>query len=122
MKRKFSGTHAVPQELCENVINALKLLANQQTDGNSPIQNIVMGLKEKYRERVTNGLRSFIARDDYSAVEVVHLRRGQRPIKVLRLTMNGDCSEVLREEADDLTLRAEEFETLKACISVDHTV
>ena len=31
-----------------------------------------------------------------------------------------DYSEALREGADDLTLRAEEVKTLKACISVDH--
>ena len=30
--------HAVPQGLCENLVNALKLLANQQRDGDSPIQ------------------------------------------------------------------------------------
>ena len=30
-------THAAPQGLCENLINALKLLANQQKDGDSPI-------------------------------------------------------------------------------------
>ena len=35
--------------------------------------------------------------------------------------MSGDCSEVLREEADDLTPRAEEFVTLKTCINVDHS-
>ena len=29
--------HAVPQGLCENLINALKLLANQHKDGDSPI-------------------------------------------------------------------------------------
>ena len=33
---------AVPQGLCENLINALKLLANQQKDGDSPIQNIII--------------------------------------------------------------------------------
>ena len=44
--------HAVPQGLCENLINALKLLANQQKDGDSPIQNIIMGLEEKCRERI----------------------------------------------------------------------
>ena len=38
---------AVPQGLCENLINAHKLLANLQTDGDSPIQNIIMGLKER---------------------------------------------------------------------------
>ena len=44
------------------------------------------------------------------------------PFKVVRPKMNGDRSEVLREWADDLTLRAEEFDTLKACINVDHIV
>ena len=29
--------HAVAQRLCENLINALKLLTNQQTDGESPV-------------------------------------------------------------------------------------
>ena len=34
--------------------------------------------------------------------------------------MNGDSSEVSREGADDLPPRAEEFDTLKACLNVDH--
>ena len=40
---------AGPEGLCENLIRALKLLANQQKDGDgdSPIQNIIMDLKEK---------------------------------------------------------------------------
>ena len=43
-------THAVPQGLCENVI---KLLANQQRDGDSSIPVIVTGLrKKKKRENV----------------------------------------------------------------------
>ena len=33
--------HAVPQDLCGNLFNALKLLANQQKDGDGLIQNIV---------------------------------------------------------------------------------
>ena len=40
---KVFRAHAVPQGLCENLISALKLLANQQRDGDSPIQNIVTG-------------------------------------------------------------------------------
>ena len=95
-------------------------MANQQKDGDSPIQNIIMGLKEKCKERITNGLRSFIASDNHSAVEVGHLPRGQRPFNVSRPEMNGYRPEVLREGADDLTLRAENFGTLKACIDVDH--
>ena len=117
---KASRAHVVPQGLCENLTNTLKLLANQK-DGDRPIQNIIMGLQEKCRERTTN-LRSFIASDNYSAVEVGHLRRGQRPFKVVRPKMNGHRSEVLREGADDLTVRAEEFATLKACLNVDHIV
>ena len=68
--------HAIPQGLCENLINELKLLANQQKDGDSPILNISMGLKEKRRERITNELRRFITSDNHSAVEVGHLRGG----------------------------------------------
>ena len=41
---KVFRAHAVPQGLCENLINALKVLANQQKDGDSPIQNIITGL------------------------------------------------------------------------------
>ena len=77
-----------------------------------------MGLKEKSRERITNGLRSFNASDNYSAVG--HLRRGQRSFKVSRPKMNGYSSDLLREGADDWTLRAEEFGTLEACVDVDH--
>ena len=65
-------------------------------------------------------MRSFIASDNYSAVEVGHLRRGPRPFNVVTPKMNGDRSQVLREGAPNLTLRAEEFGTLKACINVDH--
>ena len=67
MKRKFSRRMRSRKD-CENLINALKLLANQQKDGDSPIQNIVKGLREKSRQPVTNGLRSFIASDNDSAV------------------------------------------------------
>ena len=119
---KVFGAHAVPKGLCENLINALKLMANQQKDGDSPIQTLIVGLEEKCRERMTNGLRSFIASDNYSAVEVGTCVEASGPFNFVRPKMNGDRSEVLREWADDLTLRAEEFDTLKACINVDHIV
>ena len=100
-------THAVPQRLCENFINVLKLLANQQRDGDNAIQNIVTGVVEKSWERITNGLRSFIALDNYCAVEVGHLRKGQRTFRVKKPKIGEDHSEVPRERSDDLTLRAE---------------
>ena len=36
--------------VCENLINALKLLAHQQKDGGSPIQSIVKGPCERSRK------------------------------------------------------------------------
>ena len=83
-------------------------------------KTLITGLKERCGERLTNGLRRFIASDNYSAAEVGLLRRGQRPFKVARPKINGDRSEVLRERAVDSTLRTEEFDMVKACINVDH--
>ena len=41
---KVFKAHAVPQGLCANLINTLKLLANQQEDGDGLLQNIVKNL------------------------------------------------------------------------------
>ena len=54
---KVFREHAVPQDLCANLINAMKLLANRQEDGDGLIQNIVTNLCEESREGFTNGLR-----------------------------------------------------------------
>ena len=43
--------HAVPQGLCANLINALKLLANQQEDGEGLLQNIVKNLGQREQKR-----------------------------------------------------------------------
>ena len=59
-----------PLGLCDKLINALKLLANQQKDGDRPIQSIVTGLHERNRRGVMDGLR-FIQVDNHSVVDVV---------------------------------------------------
>ena len=69
---KVFKAHATP--LCENLTNELKLLANQQTDGDSPIQSIVPGLHERNRRGIMEGLRRFIKADNHRAVDVGHLR------------------------------------------------
>ena len=75
MKRRCSkGTQR--HWVCDNLINALMLLANQQKDGDSPIQSIVTGLHESSRRGIMDGLRSFIEADNHSAVDVGDLRRG----------------------------------------------
>ena len=50
--------HASLLEFCDNLINAFKLLANQQKDGDSRIQSFVAGLHERSRSR------SFTGKDD----------------------------------------------------------
>ena len=52
---KVFKAHAAPQGLCENLINALKLLTNQQKDGDSPIQRTVAGFCERSRKGTIEG-------------------------------------------------------------------
>ena len=47
---KVFRAHAVSQGLCGNLINSLKLLANQQEDGDGLTQNIVTNRCEGSRE------------------------------------------------------------------------
>ena len=48
---KVFKAHGVPPGFCGNLINALKLLANQQEDGDGLIQNIVTNLSEEQEGR-----------------------------------------------------------------------
>ena len=50
---KVFRAHAVPQGICGNLINALKLLANEQEDGDGLIQNAVTNLCEGSRKGLT---------------------------------------------------------------------
>ena len=63
-------SHAAPQGICHNLINSLKLLTNQQKDGDSPVEHIVTGLLEKSRRGIMEGLRKFIAVGSHEAVKV----------------------------------------------------
>ena len=71
---------------------------------------------ERKREIDISGPRA--SQPPRGAVEVGHLRGGQRPFRVMRPKINEDRPEVPREGADDLTLRAKEVDTQKACINV----
>ena len=48
--------HAASQGLCDNVINSSKLLTKQQKDGDSPVEKIVTGLREKSRKGWAQGV------------------------------------------------------------------
>ena len=79
-KRKVFKAHAAPLGLCDNLINALKLLANQQRDGDSPNQSIVTGLHERSRRGIMDGLRTFIQADNHTAVDTGDLRQGAKSL------------------------------------------
>ena len=57
---KVFKAHGVPQGLCPNLVNALKLLANQPEDGDGLLQNIVKDLGKDSRRGLMDGLREFI--------------------------------------------------------------
>ena len=118
---KVFKAHAIPQGLSENLINALKLLANQQEDGDGLPQSIVTNFGERSRKSLTDGLRYFIKVDNNRALDVGEPHRGTRNFEVRKPKVPEGGSDVtIRETPDDLTLRAEEVNTLKAYIDVNH--
>ena len=56
---KVFRAHAPQQGMCENLVNGLTLLANQQKYGDSPVKMVVQGLQERCRLRIVEGLRKF---------------------------------------------------------------
>ena len=110
----FSGR--APQGLCDNLINVLKLL-NQQEDGDGPIQSIVTGLCKRSRKGLTEGLRNFIQVDNHRALVVGYLREVLGSFKVRE---EGYPEVKVRESPDEMTLGAEEVCSWTSCINVDH--
>ena len=101
---KVFKEHGVPQGLCTNLINALKLLANQQEDGDGLLQNSVTNLGKGSRKGLTDGLRDFIRLDNDRALDVGELRRGTGTLKVRKPKVPEGGSDVtIRESPDELT-------------------
>ena len=99
---KVFKAHAAPPGLWDNLIDALKLLANHQKDGDSPIQSIATGLHERSRRGIMDGLRSFIAVDNCSAVDVGGLRRGTISLPVQKPQFSEAFpGAIIREGADE---------------------
>ena len=92
---KVFKAHAVPQGLSANLINALKLLANQQEDGDALLQNVVKDLGKESRRSLTNGLSEIIKVDSERVLDVGSLSRGTRTFQVrkpksARRVLGGD--------------------------------
>ena len=99
---KVFKAHAIPQGLCENLINALKLLANQQEDGDGLLQNTVTNLGMGSRKGLTDGLLKFIKVDNDAPWM---LAEAEVP--------EGGSDVTIRESPDELPPRAEEVNTLE---------
>ena len=116
-KAKVFRAHAAPQGMCDNLINSLKLLTNQQKDGASPVDNLAARLLETCRRGIMDGLRKFIAVDNHEAVKVGGLHQDTKSFKVVKPKFTTDfLATVIREGADDLTLRAHEEGVLRTFI------
>ena len=105
---KVFKAHAIPQGLCENLINALKLLANQQENGDGLLQNIVSNVGKGSRKGPTDGLRDFIRVDNHCALDVGESHRGTGTLKIRKPKVpEGGTDVTIRESPDELTSRAE---------------
>ena len=103
---KVFKAHAIPQGLCENLIDASKLLANQQEDGDGLLQNIVTNLGKGSRKGLTEGLQDFMLVDNERALDVGELHRGTGTCKVRRPKVPEGGSDVtIRESPDELTFK-----------------
>ena len=102
---KVFKAHAVPQGLCANLVNALKLLANQQEDGDGLQQNIVTNLGKGSRKGLTDGLREFIRVDNQIALDVWRVASRHGNVYKVRKPKapEGGSDVTIRESSDELT-------------------
>ena len=111
--------HAIPQGLCENLINALKLLANQQEDGEGLIHSMVDQSRQRKQER-SHGRPAGLHQGGQSS-RFGELHRGTGTFQVRKPKVSeGGPDVTIRESPVELTLRAEEVNTWKAYIDVNH--
>ena len=86
---KVFKAHSMPQGLCENLINALKLLANQQEDEDGLLQNIVTNLGKGSRKGLTDVSEDFIKVHNHCALDVGELHRGTGNFESLEAKSSG---------------------------------
>ena len=115
---KVFRAHVPLQGLCENLMNALKLLANQQTGGDSLVEVLVEGLPERIRVKMAEELRRFIMVDNHETVKIGYLEKTLESLSVVDPTFTADFpEEALRGGAGELTLRRVEAGTQRTSIN-----
>ena len=109
--------HAAPHGACENLVNALKFLANQQQGGDGPVDSLVQGLEGRSRLKMMDELRKFITMDGQEAVKSGDLEKIQESLPVVKPHFTTDYPEAMvRVGAYGLTVRREEEGMLRAFI------
>ena len=85
------------------------------------LQNIVKDLGKESRKGLTDGLRDFVKVDNERALDVGSPGRDTSTFQVRKPKVSECLSDVtVRENPDELTLRAEEVETSKALMNINH--
>ena len=113
----FFRAHAAPHGICDHLVNAVKLLANQQQGCDNLVEMLVGGLQERSRLKMIEVLRKFISVDNHEAVEIGDLEKTQESRLVLKPKFTTDFAEVVvREGADELTVRREDEGMLRSVI------
>ena len=117
-KQQLSRAHAPPHGVCDNLVNALKLLANQHQDGDSLVKVLVEGLQEGSRLKMVEELRKFITMDGHTRrVNVGDLEKTYKSAPVVKPQFTTDFLEAAaREGADEPTLRREETGMLRTVV------
>ena len=87
---KVFRAHAAPQGMCDNLMNALKLLAHKHKYGDSPVKMVVQGLQERSRLKITSGIKSFIMVDNHEVVKVGDLGKNMESKEVVEPNFTTD--------------------------------
>ena len=112
--------HCRKQGMCENLINPLKLLANQQEDGDGLLQNMLQ-TSAKEAGKVSRTACDTSSRCITTALGCGELHRGTGTFEDRKPKFPEGGSDVtFMESPDELKLRAEEVDTSKAYIDVNH--
>ena len=120
-KQKFSERTLRHMECATNLVNTLKLLANQQMGGDSPAEVLVEGFQERSRFKMMEEVRMFTTMDCHEAVKIGDLDKAQASLVVVKAKFTTDVPVVeLREGAGELTLQREEEGTLRTFIDTTY--
>ena len=113
---KVFRAHAPPHGVCDNLVNALELFANQQTGCNSPVDMLVDCVRERRRLKMEE-LRRFITEVNHETGKIGDWEKTLESIPVVKSKFSEDVPEaVVREGADELMLRREEEGVLRTLI------